>query len=86
MNNAEIKARFEESIDQYYKQLPYMRPKYREESELNYIGGILQAALHVLPNDMYFELKMYIYTNYGYDPGGCDIGQYSLNEIMEEYI
>lgn len=84
MTNAEIKHRFEKTIDQYYKQLPYMRPEYREESELHYIGGILQAALHVLPNDMYFELKMYIYTNHGYDPGGCDIGQISLNEIMEE--
>lgn len=70
MTVKEIQQRFEKCIDQYYAQLKYMDPNYRKETEMLKIGGMLQAALHVLPNKNYFELNEYVYTKHGYDPGG----------------
>ena len=83
MTHAEIVDCFHATIDQYYAELRYMRSGYREESEVWHIGGILQSALHILPTDMYYGLKQYIYRNYGYDPGGCSDQQISLNEWKE---
>lgn len=78
MTVKEIQQQFEACVDQYYAELKYMDPNYRKESELHHIGGILQAALHVLPNKNYFDLKQYIYDTHGYDPGG--VRQISLEE------
>jgi hypothetical protein len=83
MTVAEIQKRFEATIDQYYSQLKYMKPGYRKETELEYIGGILQAALHILPWDNYYALKEYVYKVHGYNPGGVGgiSGQISISEL-----
>lgn len=83
MTYAEIELGFRKTVDQYYAYLPYMNDKYREESELFYIGGILQAALHILPLSKYELLKRYIYDRHGYDPGGVTTGQMTITEFME---
>lgn len=75
--------RFHATIDQYYAEMKYMRSGYRERTEVWYIGGILQAALHILPTNLYYDLKQYIYEKYGYDPGGCSDRQISLTEWQE---
>lgn len=83
MTTAETRDRFYATVDQYYAQLKYMSPEYRKKSEVFLIGGILQAALHILPTNMYFGLKKYIFEKYGYDPGGCLDQQISLTEWKE---
>ena len=83
MTTAEARDRFYKTVDQYYAQLKYMSPQYRKDSETFLIGGILQSALHILPTDMYYELKQYIFEKYGYDPGGCSDQQISLTEWKE---
>lgn len=80
MTVAEIQKRFEATIDQYYAELKYMKTGFREKTELWHIGGILQAALHILPNDNYFQLKKYVYDTYGYNPGGV-AEQITFDEI-----
>ena len=57
-----------------------MKTGFREKTELWHIGGILQAALHILPNDNYFQLKKYVYDTYGYNPGGV-AEQITFDEI-----
>ena len=79
MTVAQIKKGFERTIDQWYA---FPNKEYVRENQLQYIGGILQAALHILPNDSYFALKQYVYDKHGYDPGGCDTGQYSLSDYI----
>lgn len=82
MTVAEIQKRFEATIDQYYAQLKYMKPGYRKETELEFIGGVLQAALHILPLERYYGLKQYVYDQHGYNPGGVGsiARQVTLNE------
>ena len=67
MTVSEVKDRIKKTIDQYYRQ---SSKKYIEESQLYFIGGVLQTSLHLLMFDDYNEIKQYIYTQYGYDPGG----------------
>lgn len=59
-----------------------MKTGFREKTELWHIGGILQAALHILPFEKYYDLKEYVYKTYGYDPGGVNgiARQVTLNE------
>lgn len=83
MTNAEAEQAFKKTVDQYYAELKYMSGNYKERSEQYIIYGILQSALHVMPNSNYFNLKRYIYERYGYDPGGCTDGQISINEWKE---
>ena len=79
MTNAEIQKRFEEVVDQFFQQGP---PSYVEEAKLFFIAGVLQSALFLLPNDRYFEIKNYIYTTYGYVPGGCADRQVVIQDLM----
>lgn len=78
-----IETRIKKTIDQFYAGRRYS-PGYAKEAQLHFIGGVLQTALHLLPNDRYYELKRYIWETYGYDPGGCRDGQISIFEMMEE--
>ena len=78
MKQAEIYDRFTAVVDQFFRQGP---PRYVDEAKLFFIDGVLQSALFLLPNERYFELKNYIYTTYGYDPGGCATGQMTINDI-----
>lgn len=80
MTIAEIEEGFRKTVDQYYAQLKYMKEGHREKTEVWFIGGMLQSALHIIPNDNYFNLKQYIYRRYGYDSGGCEDGQISIGE------
>ena len=77
MTNAEIQRRFERVIDQYFH--------YPTQVDVvPYIGGVLQAALFILPLDNYYELKEYTYKKHGYDPGGASTGQMSIDELFNE--
>lgn len=79
-----IEERIKMTIDQFYAGRKYRaRMVSAAEEQLNFIGGILQTALHLLPNDRYFELKRYIWETYGYDPGGARDGQISFFEMEE---
>ena len=80
MTNQDIVNRFKKTIDQWYAQ---PNEQYNREHQLHHIGGILQAALHILPTDSYFALKQYVYDKHGYDPGGCRSGQISFMDLME---
>ena len=75
MTKENVIKRFEACIDQFYA---FPNKDHIKETQLDYIGGILQAALFILPNDDYFALKQYVYDKHGYDPGGCQTGQFSL--------
>lgn len=77
-----IEQRIKMTIDQFYAGRKYSTG-YVKEAQLHYIGGVLQTALHLLPNDRYFELKRYIWETYGYDPGGARDGQISFFEMEE---
>ena len=79
MKNAEIEDRIKATIDQFYK-IPSRQ--YIEDTQLDYIGGVLQVALHLLPTDRYFAVKQYIYDQYGYDPGGVKSGQISMDDLI----
>jgi len=76
-----IMARIKAVIDQFYAFRKY-NAAYVEKVQTDYIGGVLQAALFLLPNDRYYEVKYYIFDTYGYDPGGCADRQMSIFEIM----
>ena len=78
MTLSEIKNKIKATIDQFYC---FPNRKYVEENQLQFIGGVLQTALHLLPFDDYNELKMYIYTEHGYDAGGCTDGQISFDDM-----
>lgn len=75
----EIKQSFKKCIDQYYH---YPNKQYIRENQIHYIGGVLQAALHILPTDDYYEVKQYVYDKHGYNPGGCDTGQISFKDMI----
>lgn len=79
MTNQMIYAKITAVIDQFYKQ---NSKEYIQKTQLDYIGGVLQTALFLLPNERYFELKNYIYTTYGYDPGGCAERQVVIQDLM----
>lgn len=78
MTNIEIKERIIKTIDQFYT---CSSQQHIDEVQLHYIGGILQTALHLVPTDMYFDIKQYIYLTYGYDPGGCAYGQMTMEDM-----
>ena len=80
MTTTEIISGFQATIDQFYG-LP---KAFINKAQQHYIAGILQAALHILPTNRYFELKQYIYDTHGYDPGGCRTGQISLSDYKEK--
>ena len=74
MTNEEIQQRFERVIDQYFH--------YPSQSDVvPYIGGVLQAALFILPLENYYELKRYTYKKHGYDPGGVQSEQMTIQEL-----
>lgn len=75
----EIKTRFKKCIDQYYH---YPNTQYIKDHQLDYIGGVLQAALHILPTDDYFDVKQYVFEQHGYDPGGCQTRQIELKDYI----
>lgn len=78
MTNAEIHKKITAVIDQFYKQ---NAPEYIQEAQLEYIGGVLHTALFLLPFELYQELKVYVYSEHGYDPGGVTDGQMTINDI-----
>ena len=80
MTVAEIKNRVKMTIDQYYH---FPNRQYIEQNQLNFIGGVLQTALHLLEFDDYNEIKRYIYTTWGYDAGGCADGQIGFEDLKE---
>lgn len=82
MTIEEIAKGFEATIDQFYGS---HHGAYLKECQLNYIGGILQAALHILPNARYYKLKEYIFFKHGYDPGGVDYGQLGIEDLILNY-
>lgn len=81
MTISEIEIRFQKTIDQHFAEKA-RAVTWDKTDEMNYIGGILQAALHILPTDRYLALKQYIYDKHGYDSGGCDTGQMTLEDMI----
>lgn len=82
MTHAEIEKGFQATIDQFYAQRGVCH--YVPGEELYFIGGILQAALHIIPTNRYLALKQYIYDKHGYDPGGVAEGQIEVKDILWE--
>lgn len=78
MTVAEIENGFRATVDQFFASYPHIRDT---DHELYHIGGVLQAALHILPTERYFALKNYIYETHGYDPGGCKTGQIGMEDM-----
>lgn len=78
MKISEIEERFKATIDQHFK----TNVSKDEEVTLWFIGGVLKAALHVLPLDNYYNLKNYCYEKHGYDPGGAEDGQITIEEYL----
>jgi len=85
MNNAEIKERFQMTIDQYYS---HPNEQYIRENQMHFIGGVLQAALHILPWNDYHSLKVYCFEQHRYDPGGVSDCRWDLDGQMnmDEWI
>lgn len=81
MTNAEIKSRIKMTIDQYYS---FGNADFVRKNQLQFIGGVLQTALHLLNFGDYYEMKMYIFEQYGYDAGGCTDGQLEFVEVMPD--
>lgn len=79
MTNQYVEDRIKMTIDQFYA---HPNKRYIEECQLDYIGGILQTALHLLPTDRYYAVKQYIYDKHGYDPGGVRTGQISMEDLL----
>lgn len=69
MTNKEMVERFRATIDQFYN---FPSQRYVEENQLQFIGGVLQTALHLLPDNDYYDLKNYIFARWGYNAGGVD--------------
>lgn len=70
-------------IDQHFQESKWIADKdWLNNMRLHYIGGVLQVALFMLPLDRYYEIKQYIYTEYGYDPGGCKDKQINIFEAL----
>jgi len=80
MTHNEVIDGFKKTVDQFYK--APTSAEYKQSAQLHFIGGVLQSALHILPNDKYFELKQWIYTTHGYDSGGCTDGQIAIDEYF----
>lgn len=80
MTQAEIKNRILKTIDQFYN---FPNRNYITENQLQFIGGVLQTALHLVDFGTYNDIKQYIFNSYGYDPGGCTDGQISLSDMQE---
>ena len=78
MTEKQVIKGFLAAIDQWYH---FPNSNYVRDNQLHHIGGILQAALHILSTDNYYELKQYVFDTYGYDPGGCSTGQISLEDM-----
>ena len=78
MNIPEIKGRIKKTIDQFYT---FPNRDYIKRNQGNFMDGVLQTALHLLNFEDYNEIKMYIFTQYGYDPGGCTDGQMGFNDV-----
>ena len=78
MNIPEIKHRIKMTIDQFYT---FPNREYIKKTQLEFIGGVLQTALHLLNFADYNEIKQYIYTQYGYDAGGCADGQIGFDDV-----
>ena len=78
MNIPEIKQRIKKTIDQFYT---FPNREHIKKTQLEFIGGVLQTALHLLNFADYNEIKQYIYTQYGYDPGGCADGQIGFDDV-----
>ena len=81
MKESEIEERFKKSIDQWFAVMPYYNETEATRDATFHIGGILQAALHVIPT-RYDALKRYCYEKHGYNPGGVTDGQMTLNDMM----
>ena len=81
MTEQYVAGRIKAVIDQFYA---FRNKKYIQETQLNFIGGVLQTALFLLPNESYFKVKQYIYDKYGYDPGGCADKQISIEDWRNE--
>ena len=79
MTEKQIIKGFERTIDQWYA---FPNQNYVRENQLQYIGGILQAALHIVSTDSYFALKQYVFEKHGYDPGGCQTRQIALSDCI----
>ena len=75
-----IEERIKKTIAQHFQESRYMNKEYIKEWRLHYIGGIMQTALHLLPNERYFAINRWIYETYGYDPGdeGIRSGQMTI--------
>ena len=73
--------RIKATIDQFYS---FPNKAYKQERQQDFIGGVLQTALHLLPNEKYFEIKEYIYNKHGYDSGGVATKQISIEEWANE--
>ena len=79
MTTAEIESKIRATIDQFYQ----MSSKAHLEScQVDFIGGVLQTALHLLPTDRYYSIKQYVYVAHGYDPGGVVDGQISMSDMV----
>lgn len=78
MSISEIKGRIKATIDQHYA---FYNKEYVRDNQTQFIGGVLQTALHLLNVEDYNEIKQYIYTHYGYDPGGCSDGQIGFDDM-----
>ena len=78
----DVENGFQATIDQFYAEYRGVKPD--PTIELHFMGGLLQAALHILPNDRYYALKQYIYDKHGYDPGGCSDGQLCMTDYRWE--
>lgn len=82
-----IQERIKKTIAQHFQQSRYVTDtEYLKTERLHFIGGIMQTALHLLPNDKYFEIARWCYETYGYDPGGQADGQMTIEmwEAMNE--
>ncbi len=78
-----VQKKIERAIDQHFQESRYVTDKkYLKTQRLHYIGGIMQAALFILPLDKYYEVARYCYEKHGYDPGGqAAYGQMTLGMI-----
>ena len=79
MDIPKIKHRIKMTIDQFYT---FPNREHIKKTQLEFIGGVLQTALHLLNFTDYNEIKQYIYTQYGYDPGGCSDGQIGMDDMI----
>ena len=85
MKEAEVEQGFKDCIDQRFAFVPYVKKECKKEAERDttfYIGGILHAALFILSPDQYQKLKQYCYDKHGYDPGGVETGQMSIEDLI----